>query len=223
MVRRLVEQQETGPSKQQPRERDAHLPSAREGIRRLFEVSLRESQTAKHGGDLQVDAVAVVAPERLLQIRIAREHRFVLALGRVVVAEPFLERGDLVADVEERLERHCRFFAQGPSAVIESVLREVANRQTRGLHDRPAIDFFEARQHAEQRRLACAIGPAEADALAVVDLPRHAVEQRAIPEGLRQRRELDHGVGWLPESSSVCKPLSAADFRVAPDGSARHR
>ena len=61
-------------------------------------------ESAQHGRDLQIDAVAFEPPELLLQIAVARQHRGMLVLGDVLVAEPLLERGNLLAHVEQRLE-----------------------------------------------------------------------------------------------------------------------
>ena len=94
MVRRLVEQQQSGAREQQLRQRDAHLPAARERLARLVEVVWRESQPAQDGRDLQVDAVALETPEVLLQFAVPREHRRVLGFGDRVVAKPLFERAE---------------------------------------------------------------------------------------------------------------------------------
>ena len=193
VVRRLVEQQQTGPAEQELGERDAHLPAARERLGRLLHVLLREAEAAQDGVDLQVDAVALEPPEALLQIAVAAEHPRVLGLVRAVVGEPILERGDLGAHVEQRLERLPGFFDERPSRVVEAVLRQVADRQPRGLDDQPAVGLVEPGQHLEQCRLARAVRAAEADAFAVVDLPADGVEEDAVAERLAQVGELDHG------------------------------
>ena len=107
MVGRLVEQEQPGPAEQQLGQRDAHLPAARERLGRLGEVVLAEAEAAQHGGDAQVDAVAVVAAEALLQLGVADQHRFVLALGHAVVAEPGLERVHLGLLAEQLGEGRC--------------------------------------------------------------------------------------------------------------------
>ena len=57
MVGRLVEQQQRRPAEQQLREREPHLPSARQRIGRLLERLVGEPETAQHRRDLQVDVV----------------------------------------------------------------------------------------------------------------------------------------------------------------------
>ena len=104
MVGRLVEQQQAGASEQQLGERDAHLPAARERLAGAVEVRRREAEPAQHGRDLQIDAVAFEPPELLLQIAVARQHRRVLVVVGVVVSEAVLDRGNLGAHVEQRLE-----------------------------------------------------------------------------------------------------------------------
>ncbi len=100
MVRRLVEQQQARASEQQLRERDTHLPAARERLARAFEVRRSETEPAQHGRDSQIDAVALEPPELLLQIAVSRQHRRVLVVVGVLVSEAVFDRGDLGAHVE---------------------------------------------------------------------------------------------------------------------------
>ena len=79
--------------------------------------------------------------------------------------------------------------------VGEAVLRQVADRQVGRLDDAAGVRLVEPGQHLEQRRLAGAVRPAQADAIAVADLPGDVVEQRAVAEGLGEVRELDHASG----------------------------
>ena len=81
MIGRLVEQQQVRPSEQQLGERDPHLPAAGERFAGPAGVLAAESQTAQHGGDAQVHAVAFVQPESILELGVARQHRVVLASG----------------------------------------------------------------------------------------------------------------------------------------------
>ena len=55
-----------------------------------------------------------------------------------------------------------------------------------GLRIASGIGLVDAGHHAEQRRLARAVRPAQADALPVGDLPRDVVEEHAIAERLGQ-------------------------------------
>jgi hypothetical protein len=76
--------------------------------------------------------------------------------------------------------------------VIEPILRKVADGETGWFDDAATVGLVEPRQHLQQRRLAGAVGAAQADAFAVVDLPAHGVEQHSIAEGLAERCQLNH-------------------------------
>ena len=136
---------------------------------------------------------------------------------RAVVGEPVLERGDFGPHVEQRLERLPGFLDERPSGVVQAVLRQVADRQPRGLDDLPAVGLVEPGEHLEQRGLAGAVRPAEADAFAVVDLPADRVEEDAIAERLTQVGELDHGRGNAACDKRVILARGPARFRT------RHR
>src|SRR5262249_42803098 len=87
---------------------------------------------------------------------------------------------------EEVRERARRFVDERAPAVREAILREVTYRQRGRLEDRARIRLVEARHHPQQRRLAGAIRAAQADALAIGDLPGDVVEEHTIAERLRQ-------------------------------------
>ena len=61
-----------------------------------------------------------------------------------------------------------------------------------GPHDLALVRLVEAGEHAQQRRLAGAVGTAQADAIAIADLPRDVIEQHAIGELFVELLELDH-------------------------------
>src|SRR4029077_15322612 len=48
-----------------------------------------------------------------------------------------------------------------------------------------ALGLIPPGDHAQQRRLAGAVRAAQADALAIGDLPRHVVEEHTVAEGFR--------------------------------------
>ena len=96
-----------------------------------------------------------------------------------------LELVHLALHVEQRLESAVLTSSNTVRPrVREPVLRQVADRQAGRLHDPARIGLFDARQHLEQGGLAGAVRSAQADALAVVDLPRDVVEQDAVAEDL---------------------------------------
>ena len=61
----------------------------------------------------------------------------------------------------------------------QAVLRQVAGACPGGFRDRAVVGLVEARQDAEHRGLARAVGTAQADTLAVGHLPGHVVEENA--------------------------------------------
>ena len=150
----------------------------------------------------QVDAVALEPPELLLQIAVARQHRGVLAVGGVLVAEPLFERGDLGAHVEQRLEGQAGFLDERASGVAEAVLRQIADGETGRLRDEAAVGLFEPRQHLQQRGLPGAVRAGKADAIAVVDLPADGVQEDAAAERFARVRKVgSRYLGSRPVSS----------------------
>ena len=131
-------------------------------------------------------------PEAILQIAVAVQHRLVLGFGNRRVAEPLLERVHLGLHREQLAEGARRFVEDRAAGVGEAVLRQVADGQRRRLEDGARVGLVEPGHHLEQRRLAGAVRPAQADALAIRDLPRDVVEEDAVAEGLGEVRELDH-------------------------------
>src|SRR4029079_15192637 len=99
------------------------------------------------------------------------------------------------------------FLAQRAAGVREPVLRQIADGQPRGLDDRAAVRLVDPGEHLEERRLAGAVGAAQADALAVVDLPGEVVEQDPIAERFGKGGELNHGCGG-PDGASKCVILA---------------
>jgi hypothetical protein len=105
---------------------------------------------------------------------------FLLGHGRV--AEPMLDLVHLVFEVEERLERTAGFFEHGAAGVRQPVLRQVADCQVGRSDNAAGVGLLVARQHAEQRGFSGAVWSAQADTLAVVDLPGDAIEQDPVAE-----------------------------------------
>ena len=194
MVGGLVEQQQVGASEQQLGQRDAHLPAAGKGLSRPVGVVGAEAESAQHGGDAQVHAVAVRQAEAVLQVGIAVEHRLVIGVRHAGVAQAVLDVVHLRLHVQERLEGAARFLEHRPARVGQAVLRQVADGEARRFDDGARVRVLEAGQHLEQGGLAGAVRAAEADTVAVPDLPGDVFEQRADPEGLGDVGELNQGI-----------------------------
>ena len=145
-----------------------------------------ETQALQDGGRLQLDGVAVAETEPILKIRIARQHRIVLGVGDGAVAQPAFQVVHLRLQGQQIAKRQRRFVKDRPPGVSEAVLREIADGQSGGLEGGPRVGFLESSHHLQERGLARAVRPTEADALPIRDLPGNVVEEDAIAERLRQ-------------------------------------
>ena len=90
----------------------------------------------------------------------------------------------------------------------EPVLRQVTDGERVGSHDGAAVGFVEPGEHPQQRGLAGAIRAAQADAIAIADLPRHLIEQDPLAEGLCEGLQLNHAGSQLPVVSCQFKEAS---------------
>ena len=79
-------------------------------------------------------------------------------------------------------ERLVRLVDDGAAAMGEAVLRQVAERQAVRLLDDAGVGLVEPGEHLEQRGLAGAVRTAQADAIAIADLPGDVVEENALAE-----------------------------------------
>jgi len=149
-----------------------------------LEVAGLEAQALQHGRRFQLDAVAVVHAEAILQIAVAVQHRVVLGLRNRLVAEPVFQRVHFGFHRQQLAECARRFVEHRTSGVVEAVLRQVADGQSGRLEDGAFVGLVEPGHHLEERGLARAVGSAEADALPIRDLPRDVVEEDAVAEGL---------------------------------------
>src|SRR4051812_42561865 len=134
-----------------------------------------------------------------------------------LVRQPMLDVVHFGLDVEERLKRRADFLEDGAAAVTQAVLRQVPDRQRRRLDDVPGVGLVEAAEHLEQGGLAGAVRSAQADTLAVSNLPRNVVQEDAIAEGLGKVGKLNHAgrEPWLPVSSQHTKRAAGSLRRVA--------
>ena len=134
---------------------------------------------------------------RLVQARLQRpaaerlEARLRLAVG-VEVGQVGLERVEPQPHLPHLAEGAC---ARGrrSSSRVEHVLRQVADAIAGAERDRAAIRTIEARQQADQRRLADAVDADQRGARAVVEREGDAVEQRRAVVGLREIGAFEHG------------------------------
>ena len=189
MIGRFVEEQERRASEQQLGERDAHLPAAGECLAWLREVALREPEALEHLRHPQVDAVPLFAAEELREVVVADEERFVLAIGQRRIGQRVFDAIDFGAGVEERLKRGRRFVDERAAGMVEAILREIPDGRRGRLDDQALVGVVEPGQDAQERGLAGSVRSAQADAVAVADLPGDVFEQHAFAEGLRRGLE----------------------------------
>ena len=126
--------------------------------------------------------IAVGEAEAILHFAVARSIASCSASLSDGVAEPLLEVVHLGLHFEQRLEREARLVHDRAAAVRQAVLRQIAERQRVGLLDDAGVGLVEARQHPQQRRLAGAVRSAQADAIAIADLPGDVLEQGLLAE-----------------------------------------
>ncbi len=96
-----------------------------------------------------------------------------------------------LARVEERPERLRDFVHQSPTGVRQPILWQVTDGEACGSDDGARVGLVEPGEHPQERGFARAIGPAQADAIAVRDLPGDAVEQYTLAEPFREGGKLN--------------------------------
>ena len=116
------------------------------------------------------------------------------ASGHRGVAEAVLDVVHLRLHVEQRLEGAAGLLEDGAAAVREAVLGQVADGQPGGLDHGAGVGLLEAGEHLEQRGLAGAVRAAQADAVAVANLPGDVFEEGPDPKGLGDVCELNQGL-----------------------------
>jgi hypothetical protein len=161
----LIQQQEVRLAEQQFRQRDAHLPSAREGLGGPEEVVGREAEALEHGRGLELDGVAVVQPETILQVAVARQHLVVLhGRNRRIAKAVFEACIALMPTAVQALEVSSKTVR--PACVKPSCRRQPT--VSAGSRMPPASGSSKADHRAKQHYLAGAVRPAEAGTLSVV-------------------------------------------------------
>jgi hypothetical protein len=192
VVRRLVEEQHVGALQQELRQRDAHLPAARQLAAVAVHVGVREPEAVQDGLGLRLDVVARAVLPLLADCGVALEQaRVVVALridGREVVLHGLAPALELV----QLRERGERVIEHAHPVDADDVLGQVADQRPARDRDLPVIGLERARDHLQQRRLAGPVRPREADARAVRDGPRHVVEDDLGAVSLTDARELQH-------------------------------
>ncbi len=74
----------------------------------------------------------------------------------------------------------------------QAILGEITEGEGVGLLNLSAVRLVHAGEHAKQRRLAGAVGPAEPDAIPVPDPPADVIEEDFFAKRFGDLLELDH-------------------------------
>ena len=188
MVGRLVEQEEVRLLEQESRQHRAHLPAARQLAQVAALVAVGEAEAGQ-------DAERLVLGEELLEVDRALgqlrdpagqvEERLLADPAVAGGGELRLAGGQLV--VHLGAPRHARDHevAQRAAALDRQVLRQVADADAAAPLDAAAIDGLLVGDDAEERGLARAVRPDEADAIRLGDPEGKAVHDDAPGEAER--------------------------------------
>ena len=168
VVGRLVEEEQIRLLEQERGEDRAHLPAARQ---------LAEVAPGVAGGEAEAgqDAHGLVLREELLEVGGAigqvgdaagqREELVVAGIARGGCLEVGLGGGVLVVELQAPGDARQHEVAQRDAALDREVLRQVADAQAAPPLDATAVDRLLLGDDAQERRLAGAVGPDEADAV----------------------------------------------------------
>ena len=171
VVGRLVEQQQVGVAQQQLRERDAHLPAAREVAGGLVEVLDGEAETREDLPGARLELVAAEALEAVLRRAVALEQAVELVSGgglgdlALELAHAALHLLHLVGGVHHLGKRALLAREVG-------LLLEVAHRDVAGEAHGALVGALLSHDDAQEGGLARAVGPDERPALPRVELQR---------------------------------------------------
>ena len=179
----LVEEEDVEPGQQHRGQCSPRRLTAGEHAHGHVETISRQADVGQHRAHAGVEVVTAEGDEVLEGVGVLVDERGVVGHR---LRQP-VQRGRGLGHTRAASE----VGAQGLVAVGVDLLREVPDGERRGrpLH-RPRIGLLEAGEHAQQRRLADAVGAHHADAAAGADQDRHLVEHHlgAAMHGHARRR-----------------------------------
>ena len=194
MVGRFVEQQQVGLDDQRTRQQRATAGAARK--RRERRIG-RQPETRDDTLDTLAQHPAATGLEAVLHVGEARQAgRIVVALdGMAQAVELGEQRAELAQAAGDDVEGGALEHRAG------ALLGEPADTQPGAGHDLASLRFDLAGDQAQQRRLAGAVAPDQAEPLAAVDRQPGPVEQRApgqvvtdVSQGQQHGRVATEGV-----------------------------
>ena len=187
----LVEQQDRRAREQHAGEQRTRRLAARERAERRVERHVGDAQRGARAVELRLQRPAAERAEALLRLAVGGQR------GRVV--EPLLEPFQLAVQPPHLAERRTE---QPVDRQVRSrrLLGQVADPVTRPERDRSAHRNLDAREQAQQGRLAGAVRPDETDAPVARQRQVEPFEDRVVAElgvqvGCRERHE-----SWIASS-----------------------
>ncbi len=167
MVRRLVEEKQVGRREEQPAEGDAAALAA--GQRRHLALAVRQPQRVHRAVERLLEAPGVRAVDPLLDVRLLCEERVEVGVG-------LGKRGRDGVEAVEEVAQRAHAVLDVPADVLRGIelglLREVADRRLRIELGDARRGLLEPPHDPEERRLARAVRPEDADLRAVQERQR---------------------------------------------------
>ena len=192
MVARFVEQHHVGPHQQNARQRHAHLPAARQRADIAVHHLLAEAEAVQHLARAAIQRVAVELLEAPLHLAVALDDRVHL-VGALRVAHGGFQLGQFGRQLADR-PRAVHHLGHGAAAGhVADILAEIADGDAAIDRHLALVGLLLAGDHAEQRRLARAVGADQPDLLALVEGGRGLDEDDLLAVLLADVFETDHG------------------------------
>jgi hypothetical protein len=178
------------------RQREAHLPAAGELAAVAVEVRGLEAETGEHRlGAALVIVTALVIPA-LARRRVVVEDPLVTVALRIGGAELLLEAPAVGLDDAQLVEGVQRRSAHRAPRGRDAILRQVTDAAPLGHGDGAVVGLLEAGNHAQQRRLAGAVGADQRDAVVLADEPARVVEHGLGAKRATELADREHPI-WL--------------------------
>src|SRR6476620_8372596 len=174
MVRRLVEEQEIRIAAERTRERGARQLPAGESLELAIELFVCEAEPAHNGGRTLAPVVAAGMLEPGLRLSVPANRRILVIAFRHRALQPpqlLFQRDQVTGTGEHVLAKRQAPFERRP-LVVQCDAGPLLECEIAALNGRLA------HERSQEGGLPGAVWPGERDAVAALDLERHAVEQR---------------------------------------------
>ena len=193
VVGRLVHQQDVGLAEQHARHRDAHLPAARQRADVAVDPLVVEAEAVQDLARLRLERVAAEVLVFLLHLAEAREDCVHLVRRAPDRPSPAAAPRARDAASPSAAAAGDRFVEHRAARHLLDVLAEVADGQLLRHRDVAFVRLLLADDHPEERGLARAVRPDQADLFAGIELEGGVDEQDLPAVLLADVRERDHG------------------------------